>query len=156
MPLSWNASIKGSYSNDARVLIDAKTCSHLFPDGFVEETLRTLALLFPQTDKDTKIWYKKLRTSRLIDSRTFKCQRLTTADRQVGKFVFWRERLIILKQFFDETEPSTLSQWWHDRRKGVIWYTFWVAAVVLLMTFFFGVVQCLEGALQAYKAFHPA
>jgi len=133
----------------------AESKSPLFPAGFIEETLRTLALLFPQTDKDTRHWSKKLIASRLVDRRAFKCERLTTADRQTGKFIFWQERLVILKQFFDEAEPKTLSQWWHDRRKGVIWYTFWVAAVVLLLTVFFGVVQCVEGGLQVYKAFYP-
>jgi hypothetical protein len=70
-------------------------------------------------------------------------------------FHFWHDRLIILKQIFDEAEPDTLTQWWHDRRKRVQWYTFWVAALVLALTIFFGLIQCIEGALQVYKAFNP-
>jgi hypothetical protein len=70
-------------------------------------------------------------------------------------FTFWHDRLVILKQVFDETRPSTLSQWWSDRCNGVQWYAFWVAILVLALTIVFGFVQCVEGALQVYKAFHP-
>jgi len=63
--------------------------------------------------------------------------------------------VVILKQVFDESRPSTLLQWWNDRRNGVQWYTFWVAILVLLFTMFFGMVQSIEGALQVYKAYHP-
>ena len=40
----------------------------------------------------------------------------------------------------------------------VKWYTFWVAALVLALTVFvfFGLVQCVEGGLQAYNAFYPS
>jgi len=81
---------------------------------------------------------------------------LRTDDRQIEKFKFWRDRIIILKQVFDEAKPSTLLQWWYDRRNGKQWYTFWIAVLVLILTFFFGFVQSIEGALQAYKAFHPS
>ena len=91
-----------------------------------------------------------------MDSRAVKCGRLKTEDRQMEKFKFWHERLVVLKQFYDEAEPSTLSQWWFDRRKRVQWYTFWVAALVLALTVFFGLVQCVEGGLQTYKAFYPS
>lgn len=76
-------------------------------------------------------------------------------DRQIENFVFWHDRLVILKGFFDEAEPSTLSEWWYDRRKKVQWYTFWVAAVVLILTVFFGLVQSVEGGMQVWKAFNP-
>jgi hypothetical protein len=74
----------------------------------------------------------------------------------MDNFRYWRERLCILKQVFDEAEPATLSQWWYDRRKGPQWYTFWVAVAVLVLTVFFGFVQSIEGALQVYKAYHPS
>jgi hypothetical protein len=48
-----------------------------------------------------------------------------------------------------------LYQWWYDRRRRVQWYTFWVAALVLFLTVFFGLIQCVEGGLQAWKAFNP-
>lgn len=63
---------------------------------------------------------------------------------------------MILKQVFDEAEPNTIPRLWYDRRKGVQWYTFWVAVFVLVLTVFFGFVQSIEGALQVYKAYHPS
>jgi hypothetical protein len=77
-------------------------------------------------------------------------------DRRIEKFEFWQERLVILKQAFDEAEPRTIMQWWCDRRRRVQWYTFWVAGLILLLTILFGVIQCIEGGLQVYKAFVPS
>ena len=129
--------------------------SSLFPEGLVNETLRTLALLFPQSDRHIKSWFESLPNSLALDSKFMTCGQLRSKDRQVEKFKFWHDRIIILKQVFDESRPSTISQWWHDRRNGVQWYTFWVAIMVLALTVFFGLVQSIEGALQVYKAYHP-
>ncbi|RDW91017.1 hypothetical protein BP5796_02182 [Coleophoma crateriformis] len=136
--------------------LECQKNSQIFPDGFVEETLRTLALLFPQTDRDTRNWFRKQSSIRNIDSKAMKCGRLRMQDRRIESFYYWHDRLVDLKQFFDEAEPSTISQWWFDRRKRVQWYTFWVAALVLALTVIFGLVQCVEGGLQAYKAYHPS
>jgi hypothetical protein len=59
----------------------------------------------------------------------------------------------MLKQVFDEAQPRTIVQWWHDRRNGVQWYTFWVAVLVLVLTILFGLIQSIEGALQVYASF---
>ncbi|KAH8779343.1 hypothetical protein BGZ57DRAFT_821832 [Hyaloscypha finlandica] len=129
--------------------------SAVFPPGLIEETLRTLSLLFPQSDKGTAKWFRKQPYSLHIDSQVVKCGRLKADDRQIEKFKFWHDRLVILKQVFDESRPNTLSQWWCDRRNGVQWYTFWVAILVLSLTILFGMVQSIEGALQVYKAYYP-
>lgn len=84
------------------------------------------------------------------------CGQLKKSERQIDKFRYWHDRLVVLKQVFDEAEPSTMKQWWNDRRKRVQWYTFWVAALVLGLTIFFGLIQCIEGAMQVYKAYHPS
>jgi len=128
----------------------------MFPEGLIEETLQTIKLFFPRTDKKVRRWFIKESSRRTLDTRAIKCGRLKTEDRQIGKFRFWHDRLVVLKQFYDEAEPSTLPQWWCDRRKRVQWYTFWVALLVLVLTVFFGVVQCVEGGLQVYKAYHPS
>lgn len=112
-------------------------------------------LLFPKGHQSTELWYRKLASVKDLDPGVIECGRLRADDRQFERFEYWRDRLLILKQVFDESSPSTLSQWWNDRRDGVQWYTFWVAVLVLLLTLFFGVVQSIEGALQVYKAYHP-
>ena len=126
----------------------------MFPSGLVEETIRTLALLFPQSDIQTQQWLDKLPVSSTVDLGQLQCGQLRAADRQIERFEFWHDRIVILKQQFDESRPLTLSQWWHDRRNGAQWYTFWVAVLVLVLTTFFGLIQSIEGAMQVYKAYH--
>jgi hypothetical protein len=128
----------------------------LFPPGLVDETLRTLALLFNKDDKQTKKWLQALPASSMVDRSLLRFKRLRLNDRQIGQFKFWHDRLIVLKHSFDESRPSRLSQWWYDDRDGHSWYTFWVAVLVLFLTVFFGLAQSIEGALQVYKAYYPA
>jgi hypothetical protein len=84
--------------------------------------------------------------------RLLKIGNLDAESRQMENFGYWHDRLVILKEVYDEARPSTLSQWWYDRRNGVQWYTFWVALLVLILTIMFGLIQCIEGAIQAYEA----
>lgn len=128
--------------------------SSIFPEGFIDETLRTLKLLFPRGHKATKKWYQKIAVVEELDPTVIDCGHLRAHDRQLKHYKYWRDRLMILKQVFDEPRPSTLSQWWNDRRNGVQWYTFWVAILVLILTSFFGLIQSIEGALQIYVSYH--
>ncbi|RSL55959.1 hypothetical protein CEP53_006943 [Fusarium sp. AF-6] len=138
----------------------------VLPDGLAEESLRTLAILFPQSDhwsslrstRRRRVWLERLRTnsSRTIDSRLTCCGTPNMDDRQLGNFRFWRERLVIIKDVYDESTPNSFSQWWYDRRNGVQWHNFWVAIVILGLTAFFGLIQCILAAVQVYKAYHPS
>jgi hypothetical protein len=76
-------------------------------------------------------------------------------QRYAEKFTFWRDELLTLKEKFDEPRPTSIVHFWYDRRNKVQWYTFWIAALVLCLTIFFGLVQSIEGASQVYKAYHP-
>lgn len=80
--------------------------------------------------------------------RLLKIGNLDAESRQMENFGYWHDRLEILKEVYDEARPSTLSQWWYDRRNGVQWYTFWVALLVFILT----AIQCIEGAIQAVVA----
>ena len=133
----------------------ANTHSSLLPKGLIEETQRTIALLFPQSDPAVRTWYRQLPTPWSLDGRLILCGHLKTDDRQIEKFFHWHDRLVVLKQAFDEATPRNLSQWWYDRRNGVQWWTFWVAILVLAMTLLFGFIQCATGIMQVYAAFHP-
>jgi hypothetical protein len=135
--------------------------SPLLSPTFIDETIRTLALLLPEHDSEVQQWFEKEQTKqqkrqKLLDSLARECGQLKVEERQFENFEYWHDRLVILKQVFDEAEPSNIKQWWHDRRKRVQWYTFWVAAVVLGLTVFFGLVQSVEGALQVYLGFKSA
>ena len=67
----------------------------------------------------------------------------------------WGERLSIILEALDETEPTTLLQWWYDDRRGVQRWTFWLAAGALLLTVLFGFLQTLIGAMQVYLIYRP-
>ena len=90
-----------------------------------------------------------------LDPQARECGQLKVEDRRIHKFHYWHDRLVILKQTFDEAEPSDIKQWWNDRRRKVQWYTFWVAAIVLALTIIFGLVQSVEGGIQAKYIIHP-
>jgi len=133
----------------------------LHSDIFIEETLNTLALLFPESDKKTKAWFLKKQAERttpgsFLDSTARRCGNLNAAQHQIHRFNYWRERLIILKTVFDESNPRTLRQMWKDRWKVERWFTFWVAIFIVLPTIHFGLAQTIEGAIQVSKAYHPS
>jgi hypothetical protein len=129
------------------------------PTDLVEETLQTLALLLPEHDRKVQHWFSahefkvEKRGKLVLDPFARECGQLKAEERQIDQFKYWHDRLVILKQVFDEAEPSNFTQWWRDRRRHVQWYTFWVAVLVLLLTVVFGLVQCIEGALQVWLAF---
>jgi hypothetical protein len=150
---------KGIYMHEYAILINILTdltSSNLYEDEFIDETLRTLALLLPDSDKRIKKWFLKKSFKCYLDPTAQKCGSLNAEQRQINKFKYWRLRLSILKTVFDESEPKSITQWWNDRRRGERWFTFWIAASVVLLTIFFGVVQSIEGAMQVYKAYHPS
>ncbi|KAF2734545.1 hypothetical protein EJ04DRAFT_534787 [Polyplosphaeria fusca] len=132
--------------------------SGLFPHGLIDETLRTLALLFPRNDMRTKKWLQVLvsRGEKSLDPELMKCRRLKSNERRAESFRFWHDELLALQEKFEEPAPTSITQLWYDRRVKAQWYTFWIAVSVLCLTIFFGTVQSIEGALQVYKAYHPA
>ncbi|KAI1741115.1 hypothetical protein F4680DRAFT_417266 [Xylaria scruposa] len=121
----------------------------LLPAALVSETLHTLALLFPSSDCETRKWISRMP---FVDSRVARCGHLKTDLRQIETFQIWRDRLVMLKQVYDDSQPKTLKQWWNDRRNGVQWYMFWFAVLVLILTVIFGLIQSIEGAIQAYAS----
>jgi hypothetical protein len=122
----------------------------IYPDGFIDETLQTLALLFPKGDKAVEKWYRRQASADELDFAVLRCG---TMIRQIENYRFWRDGLVQLKESFDDSRPRNLVQWWHDRREGIQWYTLWIA---IFFTVFFGLIQSIEGALQLYKTIYPA
>jgi len=126
-----------------------------FSDNFIDETIRTLALLFPQNDRATRRWLRSQQDSEgnPLDPALAQCGSIRTEDRRFERFAFWRDQLIILKEAYDDSRPKTLPQWWYDRRNGEQWYTFWIAVLVFLVAITFGIIQSVEGALQVYLSY---
>ena len=125
----------------------------------MDETLRTLALLFPPNNQTARNWFRKKQRRCAkqqkqggLDSKACSCGHLDTSARQIDKFKYWRDRLVVLKQAFDDSEPKKIRQWWNDDRKKVQWYTFWIAALVLMLTIVFGLVQSIASVVQAWAS----
>jgi hypothetical protein len=127
----------------------------LFKHIFKARTSLHLQACFQRNILTSSSRFRRASAQHRLDSKVLRCGRLRAEDRRIENFGFWHDRLVILKQVFDEAEPSTLYQWWFDRRKRVRWYTFWVAVLVLFLTILFKIIQCVEGGLQMYKAFDP-
>ena len=137
----------------------ANQTSDIFPHNFVNETLRTLDLLFPRQDAESRRWLKSQQSQGEdvihLDLSLLDRNNMIWSDRRAAKFSYWRDQLMSLKEKFDQPKPTSISQHWYDRRNRIQWYTLWIAVTVLCLTVFFGLVQSIEGALQVYKAFHP-
>ena len=132
--------------------------SNLLPSGLVEETIQSLALLFPQSDLGTHKWFETVQKEQKdsLDPKVIGCGFLQAEDRHIDNFHYWRDRIVILKQVFDESKPRSWKQWWYDTRNGHERYPILLAAIALVFTAFFGMVQGIAGIMQAYKAYHPS
>src|SRR6185437_16328626 len=103
----------------------------------------------PSTD-ETRKWFKKLAPSEAVDIGVIQCGQLRTEDRHIDAFKFWRDRLVVLKMMFDEKEPTSWFQWWHDKRRGLQRYPFLLAVIALTLSLFIGLLQCVVRGIQVY------
>jgi hypothetical protein len=130
----------------------ADDVSQLFEVEFIEEIIRTLALLLPQDNPASYQWFEQKCKELGLDPAAGTNGHLNASARQLDKFLYFGDRISILKQAFDDSEPNTVWQWWYDDRKKVQWYTFWIAALVLLLTVIFGLIQSVASIVQAWAA----
>ena len=133
-----------------------RSSTTLLHKDLVDETIRSISLLIPPVLGEPNPWFqqqrKKIQKQSQIDAQAGVCERLNSSERQIGKFKYWRDRLVLLKRTFDDAEPRNISQLWWDDRKKTQWFTFWVAVLVFVMTVFFGIVQSVAGIVQAWAS----
>ncbi len=134
-----------------RGFLHTKSEDQVLPEQLILETLQTLTLLIPRSNVDCRRWFNKHATS--IDEGAGDVEPLRWA-RLPEKYKYWGQRLEIIRLAYDESEPKSLGQWWHDRRSKVQWYTFWVAILILVLTIIFGLIQSVTGVMQVYYAAH--
>ena len=133
----------------------------MFPRGFVEETLDTLILLFPDHKKKDKQWMQQYLCARLesppLDEGLLKTGyfRSKHSSRDLSHYTFWRERLDMLRETVVRATPrrEALKKALRNS-KGDGWINSWIGVVAIGLTLFFGLVQSIEGAIQVYKAYH--
>jgi hypothetical protein len=73
----------------------------------IDETLQTLALLLPSTDRRSSKWFQEKQKRLKLDSQAGRYGHLNSVGRQINNCRYWRDRLVIFKQAFDDTEPRT-------------------------------------------------
>ncbi|KAB8356640.1 hypothetical protein FH972_024217 [Carpinus fangiana] len=123
---------------------DRSPCS-IYPSGFLQETEKTIALLFPSSDTQQRTWIRRNRRLAEIDVEPGLARRV---PRSLSEYDYWFQRLEHLQSHFDGTTPRSLSQWFHDRRDGNSFFTFWLAVAAITLTLLFGLTQSLTGLLQ--------
>ncbi|KAL8697929.1 MAG: hypothetical protein Q9201_006848 [Fulgogasparrea decipioides] len=116
------------------------------------ETIRTISLLIPPSLGEPNPWFRQEQQKHRLDAQAGLCHRLNSSERQIDKFHYWRERLVLLKRTYDDAEPKNLKQLWFDDRKKTQWFTFWVAVLVFIMTISFGVIQSVASVVQAWAS----
>ncbi|TKA65941.1 hypothetical protein B0A49_10545 [Cryomyces minteri] len=81
----------------------------VFKDDLIQETLNTLALLMPKYDARTAPWFerKRRKSTAFIDPEAAMHQ-ISDQCRNTMMYPYWKDRLLILKQELDNTQPQTL------------------------------------------------
>jgi hypothetical protein len=114
-------------------------CRNPIPPSVLKETAETLDLLFPIWDRRTEKFLLK-EGKGLHEYGSFPLKRkLNLMDYNV-----WRDRLLEVYEEIYKAPPVTWSQLWRDRRNPHLFYTFWLAFAILVLTlgqFVTGVIQ---------------
>jgi len=161
-PFFFSVSCWRTYSPETLKFTNNIINNPIFPAGFADETLKTLSLLFPEAEYSKPVkrasWFQNLcdRESRrdnalVIDQRLNRCSNIRSEGRNLVEFRFWGPRLLVLKEAYDEATPSTILQWWHNRRNGVTWYTFWVAIWVFIVATFWVLFSVLRARCRSTR-----
>lgn len=126
----------------------------MYPDGLLEETYRTLSLLFPYEDLVSSRRVYKIVRKEQVDIEAH-IDRQINEDKQfhLSSYPFYAERLEKIQDRYNEVKPSTLKQWWYDRRRREEWAALMVALVVFVLTIIFGTISAVTGILQVYASF---
>ena len=121
-----------------------KKTDSIFPDGLLDETIRTLDLLFPFGDDRTKKYLED--EGQLFYGLSLpRHSQFVPAD--LSNFHYWRDRLTVLFDVLDRP-PSRFPGMWTDRRNPMQWWTFWLAVFFSALTVVFGIAGLILGFKQ--------
>jgi hypothetical protein len=107
----------------------------VYPKELMNETLKTLDLLFPFGNADSRAFLQ-------ARNQPFFATHLSSMPRtfDLGDFDYWRARLVDLYDAFN-APPFGFYQMWHDRRNPMQWWTFWLATLILILSVVFGTIS---------------
>jgi hypothetical protein len=134
----------------------------MYPENFVEETLETLKLLFPNRDHNTEKWLHHNPLWEQLDKGLLNVGHFQKDDesRRLEHFTFWRDRLGLLVEAVEEVTPTSkaldaILKILDDYDKGQQWFNSSIALGAFVFAVIFSLIQCITGAMQVYKAYHP-
>ncbi|KAM7206007.1 hypothetical protein V8F33_000837 [Rhypophila sp. PSN 637] len=128
----------------------ASPSSDLFlPHPLIKETLTTLNLLIPHDSPASNTWLRSEISTYELDPELL--YRAIPASRNKADFIFWHDRMDALSEYFDRTKPTSILQWWHDRRDMGLWWNYWLIVVTIALALFFGLVQSVTGLVQVFQ-----
>jgi len=127
----------------------------IYPDGLLEETLRSLNLLFPIDNNQTYKRVRKMSRKGAVDIEALDLENAMKRHEkyQLSSYPIYGNRLAEIQARYDMSKPRRLKQWWFDRRQRREWAALWIAGVIFVLTVFFGVISSVTGIMQAYAAF---
>lgn len=140
---SWLANLEHSPKDDP------------FPPGFVSETLRTLCLLFRPLEQRRFRSHERYKNKHHHVDLELAITEHFSFDLQ--SYPYWQQQLHKIQLSYNSTQPSSISQYWYDRRNEVQWATLWMGALVVFLTVvtvIFGIIQCVTAIVQVYAIYH--
>ena len=133
--------------HNGSLCLQTHSSSALLPPELFNETTTSLSLLYPRINTECTALLRN--ESRNLDGNL---RTLGPAPRHVQEYDYWRDNLLMIWEVFERSQPSTVLQWWYDRRNIVQWWTFWVAFMVLSLTIFFGLITSVASIVQAWAS----
>lgn len=126
-----------------------KCCRSPLPLEVLEETARSLDLLFPFWETRTIDFLAKERQD-FHEQGPFAVNRALS----LSDFDHWRDRLLELHEEVFLSPPVSWAQLLRDRRSPQQFWTFWIALAVLILTFSSTVASIVQAwaSLQAFYA----
>lgn len=99
-------------------------------EALLQETIKSLNLLFPRWDPRTKALLRECGEN-FQDAGPFEGPKTLN----VLEFNHWRDRILELYEEIYQSPPVSWAQLWRDRRNPQQFWTFWIALVILFLTF---------------------
>lgn len=128
----------------------SQLCSCPLPEGYIDETLKTIDLLIPTSNANcNRLVNKELGLGKL-DKKFVLRREPPNVDR--SEYGFWQERLADIDEAFERARPRSPVQWLYDTRDMERWWGFWLIAVGIFLTVLFGLIQSVTGILQVSRS----
>ncbi|KAL5392885.1 hypothetical protein DPSP01_000580 [Paraphaeosphaeria sporulosa] len=136
------------------------------PPQFLSETLRTIWLLFPENDTESRKYLQQEDLKTELDPALLKSLEIFSSLHEhpqslsppedmsdlFEQFPHWGERLYKILQEVEHPTPMTWYEKWSDRRSSPR-YTYWAAVIALAFAVFFGLAATVLGVLQVVMTY---